>query len=941
MCRGRELFRLRSSDGVFDNWPGRSSASLEIRQIWEGRGEAAQLPLAADGMDVCRGSLYLAFSDTSFNADDVRSWKEFGIKLLEGGPLADRLLGDMNLVQRKRLVDFIVGKLPEERALQGYPKDRFDFALLQGLNAMRLATDVAPDAATLAGGERARANRRFLEKTFAPCLMRRKTDFLAVCSAKSGKLQRIFDMPQPTGIRAVSDRLVYVLCGGTTVMALDPRSGKTKPVVTGLSGAVGLAVDAAGQIFVGLGEPTHQVRVFSAGGRPVRSIGRTGGRPRLGPWQGDGVLAISALAIDHLNRLWVTENDFNPKRISVWDVAEGRLLKEFFGATHYGASGGAINPRDPNLMIGVGCEWRFDPQTQTFCCTGVFDRAYHGYAVFCTPSNGRHYLAVNFEVEHNRSGVRIFERLGEGNYVLRAEFRPDYPAGTTTVWSDVNGDGKQDPAEKVSVPAIWITHGSNGWSMNMNPRDLTVYPIISDGKTRRVYQLPLAGFTACGAPRWDVTQLRELSFAAAPDVVSVLPSPDGRLLLTCGERSSYRCYEMAGGRLLWTYPNPFFQVHGSHRAPAAEPGLTRGAYGFVGAFTLPQTGTVWAINANLGEWYLLTEKGYFLARIFEGDPMQWQWPAEAAVGADMTRCPPGSGGEDFGGSLAQAADGKVYLQSGKQAVWCLELGNLDRIATIGSGAVTLRSDEQSLAQAEFERQNQVAVGTRACEVPHLTPAMTGNLPADFKAARLLEYKKSDDAAVKSALAWNEKCLYLGFDVSDNSPWVNGAKEPAQMYVGGDTVDFQFGSDPKADRKRSEAVLGDFRISIGNCLGRPTAVLYRQVSTLKQPRNFTSGVVRQFSVDYVAVLSDARIEVHVRPDRRGYVVEAAVPWSALGFTPLPGTLYRGDLGVTHGTAGGDRTRLRTYWSNQETGLVDDAVFELKLAPKNWGQIVFSP
>lgn len=95
------------------------------------------------------------------------------------------------------------------------------------------------------------------------------------------------------------------------------------------------------------------------------------------------------------------------------------------------------------------------------------------------------------------------------------------------------------------------------------------------------------------------------------------------------------------------------------------------------------------------------------------------------------------------------------------------------------------------------------------------------------------------------------------------------------------------------------------------------------------------------MEYVAVKSAAKIKSRIRPDKTGYTVEAAIPWSALGFTPEPGTQYHGDVGVTHGTTTGDRTRLRTYWSNQETGLVDDAVFELKMTPKNWGQIVFAP
>jgi outer membrane protein assembly factor BamB len=941
---GHDVFRLRSSDGVFENWKGRDSASLAVPDLWQGRPDAATMPLHADGIEVYRDALYLTFGDPSFSAEDVKSWKEFGAKLFEGGPVADQLLNLLDQQQRKRLVDFVVGRIDEERAMQGYRQQRFDFALLAGLNDLLKSADLAPNPPTLPAAERARATRRFLEKYFGPALNKRRSDLVAICDARSGKLRKLIGVSLPQAVHAVSDRLLYVLSAGTTVLTLDPRTGKTSPVVTDLENAVGLAVDAAGRIYVGTGEPDHQVKVFTADGQPAGTIGRKGGRPLLGPWRADGLYAISALTIDGKNRLWATEADHYPKRVSVWNATTGRPVKEFFGATHYGASGGAINPRDPNVLVGVDCEWRFDPKTQTHRCTGVFDRGYHGYAVFCTPANGRLYLAVNFEVEHNRHGIRIFERLGEGNYRLRSEIRPNYKAKTTTIWSDVNGDAKPDANETVTLPLLLVTHGSNCWSMNLNPHDFTVFPVAldaTDAKKRTVYQLALAGYTACGAPLWDIDGMKQLPYASGKDVNGILPSRDGRLLLVCGENTCYRCYETATGRLLWTYPNPFFQVHGSHQAPSPEPGLTRGAYGLIGTFTRPNTGTVWVINANLGEWYLLTEQGYFLGRIFEGDPMLLQWPARCEIGADMTRCPPGGGGEDFGGSATQTKDGKVYLQTGHTAVWNVELGNLEQVRVIGSGSVTLAPKDQPPARAEFEKQSQKAVGTRTCEVIHLTPALTGNLPADFKGARPLEYQKSEKAAVRTALAWDDKHLYLGFDVGDNSPWINGGKEPAQMYVSGDTVDFQFATDAKANAKRTEGVAGDFRISIGNCLGHPTAVLYRKVSAEKKPRTFSSGVVQQYVMDYVAALTKARIVVQRRPDKSGYVVEAAIPWTSLGFVPQPDVFYRGDVGVTHGAVTGDRTRLRTYWSNQETGLVDDAVFELQMTPKNWGQIKFSP
>jgi hypothetical protein len=160
-----------------------------------------------------------------------------------------------------------------------------------------------------------------------------------------------------------------------------------------------------------------------------------------------------------------------------------------------------------------------------------------------------------------------------------------------------------------------------------------------------------------------------------------------------------------------------------------------------------------------------------------------------------------------------------------------------------------------------------------------------------------------------------------------------------MYLSGDTVDFQFGADPKANPKRGEAVAGDFRISIGNFRGTPTAVLFRRISEVKKPKAFTSGVVAHYEMQFVDILPAARLHAGARKTGKSYVVEAEIPWDALGFHPTPNAKYRGDFGVTHGGPGGSRTRLRTYWNNQETGLVDDAVFELQMVPRNWGEIVF--
>jgi hypothetical protein len=73
---------------------------------------------------------------------------------------------------------------------------------------------------------------------------------------------------------------------------------------------------------------------------------------------------------------------------------------------------------------------------------------------------------------------------------------------------------------------------------------------------------------------------------------------------------------------------------------------------------------------------------------------------------------------------------------------------------------------------------------------------------------------------------------------------------------------------------------------------------------------------------------------------GYTVEAVIRLADLGLVPKPGLALKGDFGTTFGNQAGDRTRIRNFWSNQHTGLVDDVVFEAMLEPKHWGELTFT-
>ena len=88
---------------------------------------------------------------------------------------------------------------------------------------------------------------------------------------------------------------------------------------------------------------SHQVKVFTPGGKFVRAIGHPGA-PHAGPYDTLHFNHPQGITVDSQGRLWVTENDFQPKRVSVWDPKTGKLLQAFYGPPAYGG-GGELDPQ--------------------------------------------------------------------------------------------------------------------------------------------------------------------------------------------------------------------------------------------------------------------------------------------------------------------------------------------------------------------------------------------------------------------------------------------------------------------------------------------------------------------------------------------------------------------------------------------------------------------
>ncbi|OPZ27350.1 MAG: hypothetical protein BWZ02_01675 [Lentisphaerae bacterium ADurb.BinA184] len=781
-----------------------------------------------------------------------------------------------------------------------------------------------------------------------------KLDTILVVNAGTGEVEKKLSVPRPMDMVSRDGKQVFALSNAHEIVEVNVGDGQSRTVanlaLAEPEWGCGLAMDKAGRFYVGVREGAQQVRVYSPEGAPVRTIGAAGGRVPSGPWQADRLSNISGLAIDGKGQLWVAEQDGIPKRFSVWDTETGALVREVLGPSSYGAIGGCVNPADPNLMVGQGCEWRLDPATGNARCTGVITREGMSASRFgFGPDGKRLYLAVTAGFLHGQHPVRIYERLGEGDYRLRTilsphPWTPPGEKGRTglRVWADANDDAAEQESE-VRTFEMSLGGWLQGWYLSM-AQDLSFYGCM--------YPIRVTGWTACGAPLYDPSKAAQITDPAVLGnrggyARRGLGSVDGRLMLFNSgysmTHSTVDCYDIATGTLRWIYPSNFTGVHGSHHACGPEVGMIRGGFDIVGTAKFPApVGNIWVIPTNKGEWHALTEDGYYLTRFFEGDPMRVAWPEKAVPGAILDACPPGAGEEAFGGSLSQGTDGKLYLQAGHTAFWAIEVTGMESVKPLPqTGTITLTEADAATAREWHERYLQEEAGKKQYAATRLTVTLGDNLGKDFAGTPVAAYRKSDATAVRTALAWDDQNLYAGWEVRDDTPWKNGADAPEFLYARGDTVDLQLGTDPAAAKDRKDGAAGDVRLSIGPFQGQPTVMAYRKVSAEKHPKTFSSGVVKAYEMDSVVAIAPAEIKVTVDEARKRYTVEVAIPWAALGTAPAAGTTWTGDFGVTHGDKAKADTVLRTCWNNQSTGLVSDEVFELQMTPANWGEIRFDP
>lgn len=804
---------------------------------------------------------------------------------------------------------------------------------------------------------------------FALISMTQKNQILQI-DTRTGGIMNTITLPSPKGLAVAEDRKLLIL--SENKLLKSTTRDNFQPLIDDLEDPHGITLDQKGNIYISDHGQSHQIKVFSSEGKFLRAIGNPG-PPSAGPYDPLHMNHPHGITIDSRDQLWVTENDYLPKRVSVWSL-EGKFIKAFYGPAKYGG-GGSLDPVDKTKFYYAdeekgSLEFKLDWAKGSWILKNVLTRKpamelpfraaapeqaiYHkGQRYFTNAFNsnptGGHKTAFLF-TERNQT-IHPAAGMGQASHwelLKTAAFHSRWPEGSKPkkdsaffIWSDRNDDAIAQPLEVTIHPAketggITIQEGLTFLVTRLDGKALAFNPnsISTSG-------VPSYLFSEAQVFAHDVKR------PASSGGDQALLADTGETVISLGH-GPFDQRSISGAKATeakWSYPSPWPGLHASHKAPRPDrPGQLIGTTRLPGGFfevAGSKVGPLWALHSNHGRMAVFTADGLFVATLFEDmrGGTKWRMPLEKR---DMNLNGLTIGEENFWPTLTHTSEGKVYLVDGNRTA-IIRLEGFDSLRPIPPAKLSLTPEllekchTWTLAR-EVERQenDRNETLTIALNSPR---RIDGDLEdwqdsqwaqIDSRGIKAYFNANSKPYDVRAALAISGDQLFAAWKTGNPDLLVNSNETPLAPFKTGGALDLMIG--PSGNRKSPAA--GDLRLLVTLKNKQPHALLYRAVvpGTPNSRKIPFSSPWRTITFDEVRDVSE-----HLQFSAKEGDYEISIPCQILGLQPSDGKTLRGDLGILRGTKG--ETNARIYWNNKATGITADVPSEAQLSPNLWGRFQF--
>ncbi len=750
-------------------------------------------------------------------------------------------------------------------------------------------------------------------------------DAIAIYDIKSGDLQETIAVEQPEKITVRNDGVILVVSKGKIVQASKQN---TKVLVAAGADYIdtprGITTDAAGNLYVANAGKLQNVSVYDKDGKYLKSIGKKGGRPKIGRYESDGILEPGGIAISKDGNLWVSEILDAPKRHSVWNTQTGALVKEFFGASSY-FGWAYMDPKHPDELYCHNVLWKVNLNTGSCVPHSTIWRptaenmieqpnpgGYAGHFRVMTAKNGKQYgfgmidyspmlfirdgdifkpLTGSIRVAYGAYGSGMLYPVMKGIY--------DKTKAGAFLWQDKNND------QTVQEDELTVSEAGRGeTSFNWVDSDLNIWNDAG-------YIFKPVEIKEDGRPVYDFTKKEMIPFKGGNSNGTSLiydETDGGVYTLADGEPGFARWTK--DGKMVWAY-GPNISWHSALSLPMITPGKLWGLtmpLGIAGDFT--------GVSCYFGPYHLFTKDGLYVAMIMRDG-------RSGGLGADITAS------EVVTGQLVKP-DGmnRYFLIAGDQDGRVTEIMGLDTVKRL-QGGTYIHTEEaaKTASDALKEYQRLLSQSQRLDIVKGLQALKIGKAVS-----------KSVDAARGFTVraAYDAKNLYLSYDVRTPNPLVNEIGDPQRIFKGGNCIDIQIGTDYKADVKRTKPVFGDVRVLVTKQGGKTTAVVFKPKvkDFARKPVVLTSPTGTE---PFDAIETTDRVELNLTKTADGFNAVVTIPQDLIGLNLQSGDTVKMDVGYLFGNATGSQVALRSYWMNNgfSANVTSDIPNESRLVPNEWG------